>query len=708
MIKTEEKLEAFPILEPLSKATATALAPVKLLETDFLEIDVCESKVGKADMNFLAKAVCLKRCPKNLLPSVDAAADPKYVQTEDGAFYKDDAYYNYPSFAAASTWFHRVPERKQEGYATWVLAGTDYSALIIHHAWPHRRLIFKTEEAQLLYTFLLQRFYVQTKAARIIADFKLNKTVPEMPQDYVAHSKLPLVDFQRVGLMASLHNPSYALFMEQGTGKTAICIARVCLEAARKRARTGKMYRVLVICPQQVRLNWRREFKRFATAPGKTCVLRGGRLKMVRTLTDAVRPEKDCAWSATMLSIDSVVGMWEALKNIRWDLVIIDESHKIKNAKTNRFKALMQMDSMRAQAKMILTGTPITNTIFDLWAQFEWLGEGLSGFSTFENYRSFHGKFKDAKKIGNGVGVRKLAGFKNIPLVQERLARLSFLLSQKESGMKLPERVYDIYEVAMAPAQMKIYKDVANQVVAEISEMLANSEAKGQNITAECMLVKMIRLAQVCSGFVKLDDIEDLDNSIIIPGETHQISNDNPKIDAIVDIIRQDWANDPNSKCIIWASFIEDIRAISERLAHEGIRHVGYHDDIQKEYRVKGSDAAEDVLNLDDGCRVLVANPASGGVGQNFLGYDREHPENSAMYVDHHVYFSSNWSAVDRSQSEKRSHRRGTRRNLRITDLVIPFSIDLEIRDRVKDKRAMAMSIQDIRSILNGVLKGYK
>ena len=66
------------------------------------------------------------------------------------------------------------------------------------------------------------------------------------------------------------------------------------------------------------------------------------------------------------------------------------------------------------------------------------------------------------------------------------------MLSQKESGMKLPERVYDIYEVAMSPAQMKIYKDVANQVVAEINEMLANAEAKGQNITAECMLVKMI------------------------------------------------------------------------------------------------------------------------------------------------------------------------------------------------------------------------
>ena len=701
---TENKIPAFPVLEPLSKATATALAPLKLLDTDFLEIDV--DKTGE---HFVVQAVCLKRCPTNVLPSADAAATPAYVTTPNGAFYKDDGFYHYPSFNASTVWFRRIPERSQKGFGQWKLAGTDYTALIIHHAWPHHNLIFKSEEAQLLYTFLLKRFFVQSNNATIAAKFKLTKDVPDMPADFVENPKLPLTDYQKTALFISLNNLSYALFMEQGVGKTPVIVNRVSLEAARKRAADKGMYRVLIICPQQVRLNWQREFARFATSPGKTCILRGDNLKKMRVLTDGVRDEEDCAWSANIISIDSVRSVWAGMKRIKWDLVVIDESHKIKNASTNRYKDLMEINEFRASAKTILTGTPITNTIFDLWAQFEWMGKGLSGFSTFANFRAFHGKWEQANvSKGADNGIRKLIGFKNVPLVQERLARLSFLITKKESGLNLPEKVYDIYEVAMTQKQAEIYKAVATKLVAEIDEMLADAEISGANITAEHILTKLIRLAQVCSGFVKTDDIEDIENDLMITGKVFQITSKNPKIDSVVNMIREDHANSDDSKCIIWATFIEDIRAISERLATEGIKHVGYHKTIQQQFRVKDSAASEDVINRDDSCRVLVANPASAGVGQNYLGYNTDKPEDSSMRVDHHIYFSCNWSATDRIQSEDRSHRRGTRSNLRITDLVIPYTIDQEIRDRVNDKRALAMSIQDIRNILNNVLKGYR
>jgi SNF2 family DNA or RNA helicase len=260
----------------------------------------------------------------------------------------------------------------------------------------------------------------------------------------------------------------------------------------------------------------------------------------------------------------------------------------------------------------------------------------------------------------------------------------------------------------MITQQAEIYKKVATQLVAEIDELLATAEASGMNITVEHILTKLIRLAQICSGFVKIDDdIDDISGSII-NGDIIQISERNPKINALINLIKEDWENDENSKCIIWATFIEDIRAISERLAKENMNHVGYHRAIQDGYRVKDSAVAEDVINFDDSCRILVANPASAGIGQNYLGYDVNHPEKSDMYVNHHIYFSCNWSAVDRIQSEDRSHRRGTRTNVRITDLVIPYTIDEEIRNRVTDKREMAMTIQDVRDILNNVLRGYR
>ena len=706
----EIKIPAFPVLEPLSKATQTNLAPADFDDTDFLEIDVeTVDKDGIIKQHFVVQAVCLKKCEGNLLPSVDDAANPDFVQTEYGTYYKDDRRYYYPSFEASSLWFKRIPEAGQISYGKWKLAGTDYSALVIHHLWDHHKLIFQSEEAALLYTYLLRRFFSQSFAAKTAAEFKTNHTVPPMPEDFIEHESLPLADYQKVAMICAMQSSSYALFMEQGTGKTPIVIAKTNLESARKRAeykkaeKKGGMYRTLILCPQQCRLNWEREFQRFAVVPGKTVVLRGGPLRKVRGLCDAIRDEDDCAWSATILSIDSVDSMWEALKGVVWDQVVIDESHKIKNWRTNRYKTLIKIDEVHAKHKMILTGTPITNTPFDLWAQFEWLSPGLSGFSTYANFRSFHGKWKESME--NGSAVAKLVGFKNVPLIQERLARLSFLLTKKDSGLNLPDKVYDLYEVAMLPQQAEIYKQVATKLVAEIDKLIENST--NSNLTVEHILTKLIRLAQICSGFVKLDDTIDLDAETRTRGKTVQISSKNPKVDAVVAMIKEDWENDKNSKCIIWACFIPDVAAISKRLIEEGMNLVGYHKAIPSDYRVKNAQEAEDKMNLEDDCRILLGNPESAGVGQNFLGYDKDHPERSSMYINHHIYFSCNWSAVDRIQSEDRSHRRGTRTNLRITDLVVPYTIDDEIRQRVAAKRDMAMGIQDIRNILSNVLSGY-
>ncbi len=722
----EIKIPAFPVLDPLSQATGNTLAPINFLPTDFLEIDAVVDPDDLKSDHFIVQAVCLKKCEGNLLPSVDDAANAPYVTTPGGAFYKDDAHYFYPSFNASSVWYSRIPERSQKGFGKYKLAGTDFTALIIHHVWPHHKLIFKSEEASLLYTYLLRRFYAQSKSATIAAEFKLNGHLPAMPKDFIEHLTLPLTAYQKAALLISLNNSAYALFMEQGTGKTPVVVNRVSLESARKRAKYNKMYRALIICPQQVRINWEREFQRFSTVPGKTGVMRGGLMSKLRTLTDCINAEDDCAWSAAIISIDSVNSIWDAMKYVQWDLVIIDESHKVKNPDTGRYKAVMKLDDRRATAKMILTGTPITNTVFDLWAQFEWLGKGLSGFSTLQNFRAFHGKWKESMQ--EGTGVRKLIGFKNTALIQERLARIAFLFQKKDMAahllmrgecyklkhkaeietLMLPEKVYDLCEITMDPKQAELYKTVATKLVAEIDEILADAAAVGKNITVEHILTRLIRLAQICSGHIKTDDMEDLENDRMIRGEVLQISKKNPKVEMVIKLIKEDWEADPNSKCIIWACFVEDIRVISERLAKEGMNHVGYHKTMQKQYRVKDSAAAEDVLNCDDTCRILLANPASAGIGQNYLGYDVDRPEDSSMYVNHHIYVSCNWSAVDRIQSEDRSHRRGTRANLRITDVIVPYTIDEEIRDRVKDKRKMAMTIQDIRNILNSVLKGYR
>ena len=675
-----------PVLEPLCRATEQTLKPVELADRDFLFISLDDE----------GRFICEIRAFRPHKPEDDHDDFIKKVLI-NGQWMSTCS--SGASWKAHNAWQKRIPERRQRTYGTWVFAPTDFTVLVIYHVWPREKLVF-TKEAELQYELILNRFLYQSMAAKIAADFKVSKIVPPMPSDFKDHPELPLSDYQKVALMCCLEQESFGLFMEQGTGKTAIAVSRINVEARRKRADGRDMYRALIVCPQQVRANWDRELERFSIYPGKVSIIKGTKLCRSKALIEGFRDEDDCDWSACIISTDSVSRTWEALRLMPWDLVILDESHYIKSNKSNRSKFMHKFNEIRCEQRMILTGTPICNTIFDLWSQFEFLGRGASGFKTFENYRGFHGKFHNEERAGRSP-IQKLIGIRALPLVQERLTRMAFMITKEDAALNLPDKVYDLAEVDMTPAQQKIYDQISAELVVQIDEILEKETDMDDSMTVEHVLTKLLRLAQICSGHVRWDPVCDPGtNEIVTPARVEQIPGGNPKIDYLVKELKEKGENDPNGKTIIWCSFIEDMRALSTRLHDEGINHVGYHRVTHPEHRVRDARVAEQRMNLDPECKVFIGNPASAAEGLNIIGYDRENPEASDTRTNWVVYFSSNWSMVQRSQSEDRAHRRGTRDNVRITDLMIPETIDEEIRARVLAKKQTAMKIQDVREIL--------
>ena len=290
-----------------------------------------------------------------------------------------------------------------------------------------------------------------------------------------------------------------------------------------------------------------------------------------------------------------------------------------------------------------------------------------------------------------------MIGLKNIPLVQERLARISFLITKKEANLNLPDKVYDYAEVDMTTKQSKIYKRIATKLVHEI-------ENESKRMSTDHILTKLLRLAQITSGHLTWDKQVNPLTLEESGGVTEQISELNPKVEYVVsELLDPEW--DPNSKVLAWACFVEDLRVLSAKLTELGINHVGYHKVINNKYKVRDAEAAEDKINLDPECRVLLANPASAGTGLNFIGYDKDNPDSSTMYVDREIFISCNWSHLVRSQGEDRAHRRDTRApSVRITDLIVPDTIDEEIRERLKYKKQMAMEIQDVKEILRKLI----
>jgi len=666
------------VLEPLSEATNTLLRPIALREDEWLTISTDDK--GR----FVAQA-------RKLRPFNTEFDNPKDRVRLAGREFFVSAYAS-PSTPAAKEWAERIPERKPLGYGQWLLAPTDFTVLVIASCWPKDRILFLSEEAELRFNLLLARFATATKTLKVVSEFKLTGKTPDMPPDYIEHEAFPLLPYQKVGLAAFLHREMAALFMEQGTGKTAVAINRICLEGARKRK--GKflglpsgMYRALIICPKQLRANWESEFGKFATSPGKVVTLRGGEVGRIKSLVEVAKDEKDCCWAAAIMSYDSVESTMRALKAFPWDIVILDEAHFVKNTRTARFKAVAALRDANVRQRMILTGTPITNSPMDLFAQFEFLGDGMSGFSSFENFRSFHGVYKN---VGEGqTHVQKLVGIRNVPLLQERLARLSFAITKKDANLQLPDKVYDIYEVQMTPKQREFYRKVRDELAIVLEEQMDKA------LTVDHILTQLLRLTQITSGHVRWNSNEEEG----IPARTEQISSDNPKVQAVLDMLQEE-GRDPNAKTIVWAVFVEDIKIIEERLKAAGIDCVSFYGGTSD----KDRDMAVWRFNNDPACRVFIGNPATAGTGLNLLGYNPTSETPQDTFCDHEIFFSTNWSAVQRSQAEDRAHRKGTKKSVRITDIVVPGSIDEEIRARVVGKLQMALAVQDVREILKRVL----
>lgn len=670
-------IRSLPVLEPLSQATAQTLKPSDLAPTDHLEVEM------DSDMRrFLCRAVYLYKGKK-----------------QDWT----------PSVAAREEWYKRLPEVFEvKGHpGVMSVAATDFSALVMMHQWPEDRLIFKVDPAtgisaaRSVYEFLLTRFLSQTHNALVGAAFKVNREVPAMPEDYIEHPSMPLADYQKVGFRMSIGQEVFNLFMQQGTGKTPVCIARICYEA--RRARLGKdgqprMLRVLVVCPRQARLNWQNEIERFAVVGGKVCILRGGFHRRLCGITDAVTEDKDCEFSVCVCSYESIENTWEAIGAVPWDLVIADESHYMKNQNAVRSKAMRKLRDTTGR-RMNLTGTPIVNHVFDLWAQWEFLAEGMSGFLTFEKFRKFYGVFERAEGAAKkGGGVEKLLAMKNLPLIQERLARISFSITKKEAGLNLPEKMYDIYEVTMSATQREYYRKMQKELALQIKKDL-----KDKKLTADHILTRMLRLAQITSGHVKWDAEFDDDGEMVTEGKVEQIDPINLKAEAVVEMVKENLENDPGMKTIVWCCFREDIRIVGKYLKDAGIQFVEYYGAIKDADR----DAAVMRFNSDPTCAVFLANQSCASEAINLLGYPywNTKPEDATTHTGHEIYVSQDWSPVKRSQSEDRAHRRGTRSNVRITDLMVPGTVDEEIRARVHLKRETALEIQDVKRILNSLIE---
>jgi SNF2 family DNA or RNA helicase len=188
----------------------------------------------------------------------------------------------------------------------------------------------------------------------------------------------------------------------------------------------------------------------------------------------------------------------------------------------------------------------------------------------------------------------------------------------------------------------------------------------------------------------------DEEGEIINPNNKERLPR-NPKLARLIEMLSE---KGPNEKTLVFTNWVECIHMIHEELDRVGIKHVVYYGGTNE----KDREYAEQMFNNDPSIKVFLGNPAACKEGLDLHGFNEKDATNSFTNTTHVIYYSQNWSMVAREQSEDRAHRRITRHPVRVTDIIVPSTIDEEIQRVVYGKIVNANDIQNVKDIMERVL----
>lgn len=431
---------------------------------------------------------------------------------------------------------------------------------------------------------------------------------------------------------------------EMGCGKTLTTIA-----VAGALYNLGKIDRVLVVAPTSVCSVWPHDLNQFATFPWEARVLLGDKKKRLKALNELENwPFK--ALRIAVINYESThrEGIFEALAAYKPDLIVCDESQRIKNPSAAQSKALHKLGDA-APFRMILSGTPVQNNAVDLYSQYRFLDPAVYGANFYA--------FKNRYCIMGGYGQHQIVGYRNMDELVEKEHSVAYRVT-KEECLDLPQQTFINRYVQFADAEQAIYEQLRKSSFLELET--------GENVTATTILTMYLRLMQLTGGFLTADE------------STRPKQVNTAKLDALTDIV-DDYVVDAGKKLVIFARFRAEIAAIENLLRLRKIQYGSIYGDVPMEERGK---IVEDFQTNPD-TKVFVAQIQTAGLGITL------HAASTA------VFYSYDYNYANYAQALARIHRIGQRLPVTYIHLVVDGSIDEKILAALENKEDMAKTVVD-------------
>jgi len=415
---------------------------------------------------------------------------------------------------------------------------------------------------------------------------------------------------------------------DMGLGKTVQALAML----HHYRTREGNI-KAIVICPTTLIYNWENEIKKFT--PELTWLIHHGsmRTRDVETLQKA---------NVIITTYGTLRSDIQVLMKIDYDYIVLDESQAIKNPASKVTRAACLLNGKN---KICMSGTPLQNNTFDVFAQMNFLNPGLLGSMEFfrNEFATPIDKFGEQEQKEH---LRKLL----YPFILRR--------TKEQVAKDLPEKTETILFCEMEKEQRKIYEAYRNSYRDKI---MGTIDQQGIDKSQLTILQGLMKLRQIC-------------DSPAILNEEDKYPNHSIKLD---ELTREITENIGEHKALVFSQFLGMLALIKERLNQEGIAYEYFDGSTSINERQRSIDNFQN----NDNCRVFLISLKAGGVGLNLTAAD-------------YVYIVDPWwnPAVEQ-QAIDRTHRIGQTKNIFAYRMICIDTIEDKILQLQERKRKLASEL---------------
>ena len=408
---------------------------------------------------------------------------------------------------------------------------------------------------------------------------------------------------------------------DMGLGKT-IQVISLLLDEKEHGERTS-----IVVCPSSLYINWQKEIERFSKDI-KTLIISGNaeqREELIKTIND---------YDVIITSYDLLKRDIEQYKNYKFKYVIADEAQYVKNNNTKNAKALKELNS---ESRFALTGTPIENSLAELWSIFDFIMPGY-----LYTYKKFKDEFETPIiKENDNEAMQRLQKIV-APFILRRIKR--------DVLKELPDKTEQIMYSKMDEEQQKLYTSYL--ALAKV-KMRQEIESNGFEKSKMKILSLITRLRQICCHpQLFLDDYK---------GESS-------KLNQCMEII--EGAIAAKHKILLFSGFTSMFDIITPELEKRGIEYSILTGQTKVDTRIE----MVDEFNKDDNIKVFLISLKAGGTGLNLTGADMV------------IHYDPWWNLSAQNQATDRAYRIGQRNNVQVFKLISENSIEEKIQ-KLQDKK---------------------